>query len=71
MDSERKNIFDKYMAFGGVESGPKMFSGGLDAETLEESTRAEIATFKGTHAVPLERDSDSTVDFVGCLQAFL
>ena len=29
MDSTRKNIFDKYLASGGIDSGPKMFSGGM------------------------------------------
>ena len=28
MNSIRKNIFDKYLINGGVEAGPKMFSGG-------------------------------------------
>ena len=28
MDSTRKNVFDKYLVHGGIEAGPKMFSGG-------------------------------------------
>ena len=71
MDSDRKNLFDKYLKFGGIESGPKMFSGGLDAETMADHTAAEIAVLKANHTVPLEREEDSTVDFEFCLKAFL
>ncbi len=28
MDSTKKNLFDKYLVHGGIEAGPKMFSGG-------------------------------------------
>ena len=51
LNSERKDVFDKYLAFGGVDSGPKMFSGGLDAKTLSDLTAPEIATMTAKHSV--------------------
>ena len=71
LDSDRKNMFDKYLTFGGIEGGPKMFSGGLDADTVANSTAAEIAALTAAHSVPLERNDDSTVDFEQCLKGFL
>ena len=63
------------MVFGGIESGPKMFTGGLDDQTLEESTAAEIAGIKATNYVGDdkidERARDFVVDFDGVLKAFL
>ena len=48
-----------------------MFSGGLDANALADSSAAEIAMMRANHTVPLERADDSFVDFEGCLKAFL
>lgn len=52
MDSTKANIFDKYLALGGVESGVKAFGGGaLDKETLEEHNAAEIGDLQATDLV--------------------
>ena len=63
------------MAYGGIDSGPKMFSGGLDANTLSNSNAAEIATKRAIHYVPTGRgepdDPNYVVDFEGCTQGFL
>lgn len=75
MDSERKNIFDKYLRYGGIDSGPKMFSGGLDPQTLAESNAEDIRTLTATNFVPFDamdpRSDKYEVDFVACLQSFL
>ena len=52
-----------------------MFSGGLDKETLEASSAAEIAelratTFVGSDKIDIGK-SDHVVDFEGCLGSFL
>lgn len=75
LNSERKDVFDKYMAYGGIDAGPKMFSGGLDAKANRDSTAAEIAAMSATHFVPIGRgeqdDANFVVDFEGCAQGFL
>ena len=75
MNSERKDLFDKYLVYGGVDAGPKMFSGGLDTQTLEESNAAEITTLTATNFVSGDMDdvdsSGHVVDFDGCVKGFL
>ncbi|KAL9128693.1 MAG: hypothetical protein Q9217_002686 [Psora testacea] len=75
LNSDRKNLFDKYLTFGGIEGGPKMFSGGLDVCTTENSNAAEIAMLTATHSVAFDksdpRNETYVVDFEGCLKAFL
>ena len=73
LDSERKDLFDKYMVYGGVDTGPKMFSGGLDSLTLEGSTAAEIIAITATNFVSAnkEESDDYVVDFDGCAKGFL
>lgn len=67
-----KDVFDKYLVFGGIEAGPKMFGGGLELATGdEELTAVEIAERKATHYVPAEVERHSVVDFDGVLRAFL
>ena len=75
LDSDRKNLFDKYLTYGGIAGGPKMFSGGLDAKTIANSNSAEIATLTATHAVAFDQSDPRSemyvVDFEGCLRGFL
>ncbi|KAG8527632.1 uncharacterized protein KY384_007785 [Bacidia gigantensis] len=75
LDPNRKNLFDKYLSFGGIDTGPKPFSGGLDRSTIESSNAAEIAALTATHYVPFDmsdpRNEKYEVDFEGCLKGFL
>ena len=75
LDSDRKNLFDKYLTYGGIAGGPKMFSGGLDADTLADSNAAEVANLTATHAVAFDQSDPRSemyvVDFEGCLRGFL
>lgn len=68
-------MFDKYMAYGGIDSGSKMFTGGLDPATLDDRTTAEIRDMTATHFVSPgqgdEDDSKFVVDFEGCAKGFL
>ena len=52
-----------------------MFSGGLDTESLETGSAAEIAELRATAFVSSEKNdigkSDHVVDFEGCLRSFL
>lgn len=77
MDSERKDLFDKYLSFGGIDTSPKMFSGGLDANMLSEHNAKEIQEITATDAVGADKadigkDSSTwVVDFEGVAKAFL
>lgn len=75
LNSERKDVFDKYMTHGGIEAGPKMFSSGLDQNASSEMTAAEKKALNATHFVAPGRggpdDEDFVVDFEGCTKAFL
>ena len=68
-------MFDKYMAYGGVDSGSKMFTGGLDRADKEDRTAAEIRDLTATHFVSPgqgdEGDLRFVVDFEGCAKGFL
>jgi hypothetical protein len=80
MNNERSNIFSKYLVLGGVNAGVKPFNGGLDKETLENSTAGEIADIQATDHIrsngPIKfyTVSDSAnwvVDFEGVAKGFL
>ena len=72
LESNRKNVFDKYLAYGGVNCGQKMFSGGLDQATLADHNAQEIASMTATHFVPVDREDPDVyvVDFERCTKAF-
>ena len=74
-DSVRKDLFDKYLAYGGIESGPKQFSGGLSAVEMSNMNAAEIAAMKARHFVAADKiddgESNFVVDFEACAAAFL
>ena len=60
------------MKYGGVDSGPKQFTGGLDAEFLEQYDAGDIALLTATHQVGEKDNADEwTVDFAGLAEAFL
>ncbi|KAB8298105.1 hypothetical protein EYC80_001867 [Monilinia laxa] len=79
LDSVRSNILTKYFALGGIEAGIKTFNGGLDKETLENSTAAEIAAIQATDFVRSSNakyyDPSDTenwvVDWEGIVKGFL
>ena len=76
-DSHRKDIFDKYLSLGGVDTGPKMFSGGVDQSTLSDLNAGEIATLTATDSIGREKDMSGkegsawAVDFEAVAKCFL
>ena len=72
-DSHRKDIFDKYLSLGGIETGPKMFSGGVDHKNVDDKDADHIATMAATDAVNIDKQDSSKwkVDFEGIARAFL
>jgi hypothetical protein len=65
-------VFNKFMNYGGIESGPKMF-GGSDNTDLVDKDAAEIAAMTAIHFV--SQDVLNTdrweVDFIGVAKGFL
>ena len=59
-DSHRKDLFDKYLSLGGIETGPKMFGGGLDAKAIDDMDAQEIATMTATDYVGKDKSSMGT-----------
>jgi hypothetical protein len=72
-DNLRKDIFDKYLSLGGIETGPKMFSGGFDQRNIDDKDAEQIATMTATDAVDIDKQDGSKwkVDFEGVARAFL
>ncbi|KAL8703025.1 MAG: hypothetical protein Q9201_003801 [Fulgogasparrea decipioides] len=72
MDPPRKDVFDKYLKFGGISAGPKQF-GGLNAIDVSDMDAADVALAKATHFVELEKFGEEAyeVDFEACVKAFL
>ncbi|KAM3069454.1 hypothetical protein ACMFMG_005559 [Clarireedia jacksonii] len=79
LDNARSNILTKYFSLGGIESGSKTFNGGLDKDTLENSTAAEIAAIRATDFIRTgsskyydpEDDENWIVDWEGVAKGFL
>lgn len=75
MDPVRKSLFDHYLTHGGIEGGPKMFSGGFDDQTLADKDAEDIATLAATNFVAFDksdpRNEIFVVDFEGCLKSYL
>ncbi|KAH0547644.1 hypothetical protein FGG08_000133 [Glutinoglossum americanum] len=56
-DSHRKDLFDKYLSLGGIETGPKMFGGGLDAKAADSMDAQEIVIMTATDYVGKDKSS--------------
>ncbi|KAI9827181.1 MAG: hypothetical protein M1832_005318 [Thelocarpon impressellum] len=75
-DPERKDIFDKYLTIGGIDTGPKMFSGGVDPKNLDDKDAEDIATMAATDVIStynVTAGKDGTnwiVDFEGVAKCF-
>lgn len=74
MDPQRRDIFYKYLAYGGVDVGPNMFQGAVDTEGLDKDsvsialTQTSISREKYYVGTPAAKFA---VDFPGCVRAFL
>ena len=69
MDSDRRSVFTKYMAFGGVTVGPKMF-GGVDQKDMEDMDAEEIITARAQTSITDDR-SAWIIDFEAVAKGFL
>lgn len=52
MDSERTNLFSKYLALGGIDASPRQFTGfAEDRDALEEADAEDIRKMTATDFV--------------------
>ncbi|KAI6712013.1 hypothetical protein JHW43_005470 [Diplocarpon mali] len=78
LDGFRSNVLTKYFMLGGVEATNKAFTGGLDKETVENSTAAEIAAITAsdfvrtgtTSAKYYDGSADWVIDFEGVAKGY-
>ncbi|RKF81870.1 putative argonaute sirna chaperone arc complex subunit arb1 [Golovinomyces cichoracearum] len=78
LEQVRSNVFTKYLALGGIETGIKQFTGGLDKDTLENSTAKEIADIQATDFIRTNPHSSRfydgsenwVIDFEGVAKGF-
>jgi hypothetical protein len=63
------HVFTKYMSYGGVSVGPKMF-GGVDQRDLENMDAGEIMTARAQASITEDR-SEWIVDFEAVAKGFL
>ncbi|EAW13015.1 uncharacterized protein ACLA_014520 [Aspergillus clavatus NRRL 1] len=69
IESERREVFLKYLQYGGVDIGPKMFSG-LDQRELNGLDSEQILLARGQTSIAQER-SDLTIDFNAVVKGYL
>ncbi len=70
--SETADVFNKWLKFGGIDFGPKQFTGKMDQETLDQYDASEIALVTATHHVGDKDDPNVwAVDFEGVAKSFL
>lgn len=70
---EHQQLFEAWMHFGGIETGPRQFTGKITPEDLEGKDAFEKARILATHFVGDDKDDDSkwAVDFVAVAKGFL
>lgn len=66
-------VFNKWMRFGGVECGPRMFGGKPSQQEMKEMDAEDIVKALATHHVPWDREEEDewVVDFEGLAKGFL
>lgn len=69
LESDRWEVFLKYLSYGGVDVGPKMF-GGMDERELHQLDSEQILVTRGQASIAQER-SDMEVDFDVVVRGYL
>ena len=74
MEPQRRDIFYKYLAYGGVDVGPNMFQGAVNAEDLDKDSSttalAQTSISKEKYKIGTP-EAKFAVDFSGCMRSFL
>ncbi|KAL4951121.1 Argonaute complex, subunit Arb1 [Aspergillus filifer] len=69
IETDRLEVFHKYLAYGGIDVGPKMFAG-TDDRGLKEMDNEQILLARGNTAIS-ENTSHLTIDFEVVVKGFL
>ena len=65
-------IFNRWLRFGGIDVGPKQFTGNVDQDFMDGHDAAEISLLTATHYVGDKSDpKEWAVDFEGVAKSFL
>jgi hypothetical protein len=67
--SDRRYVFTRYLSYGGVHTGPKMF-GGIDPRDIKDMDGDDIVTATAQFNIPDDR-SEWLVDFEQVAKGFL
>ena len=72
-DALRSQIFTTYLTLGGISTGPKQFSGGLDYKQNDHLDKEQLETMAATDFVStsLDEDDEWEVDFPFVVRGFL
>lgn len=69
LESERWEVFLKFLSYGGVDIGPKMFAG-VDERTLKEMDSEQIMIARGQASIAKEREHLG-IDFNAVVKGYL
>jgi hypothetical protein len=69
IESDRLNVFSKYLAYGGIDVSPKMFAGTAD-HGLKELDNDAILLARGQTAIHRDR-ANLPIDFNVVVKGFL
>ncbi|OJJ50892.1 hypothetical protein ASPZODRAFT_86615 [Penicilliopsis zonata CBS 506.65] len=69
IETERREVFLKYLAYGGVDVSPRMF-GGVDNRDLQEMDKDEILVATGQASIDRDR-IDLPIDFDAVVRGYL
>lgn len=67
--NDRREVFSRYLAFGGVDVGPKMF-GGVEDRDLQEMDKEQIMLAGAQESIRQVR-SELPVDFNAVVASYL
>lgn len=67
------SILSTFLAYGGIETGPRQFTGGLGQQDLEDRSAEDIAALTAIDFVPdyVRDETKWVVDFAGITRGFL
>lgn len=74
LTNDRRDILFKYLAFGGVETGPNQFQGGRDTEGMDKTQIAHTLTQASINQNKRDLGTETSlyeVDFQGVMKGFL
>lgn len=69
IETDRSEIFMKYLSYGGVDVSPNMFRG-LDQRDMQEMDKEQILISRGQTSISQDR-SDLDIDFNAVVRGYL